>query len=315
MSAQQKAQHISRCLQLAIALEVSVPKPGNVSLSSCFEGTNVTHFLSSAIAAGPSFEAAAYRGAAAADCKIDLEKLGVGELIKTCMSDVMAWQKGGNTILGTVMLFVPLAAAAGLTPAKTGGLMDFGVMRRNLDSVVHATSSLDAVNLYEAIDIAVPSGLGKSPELDLKDPRSKQKLIRDNVSLFKVFEIAAANDDVCFEWVNNFHITFDLAYPFLAEALKTKPFDVAVTNVFLKILSERPDTFIARKIGKQKAQKIQSDAQKVVMLGGIETDKGRAALEKLDLKLRKKGNSANPGTTADLTAAALALCTLGGFRP
>ena len=310
-----KAQHISRCLQLAIALEVSVPKPGNVSFNIGFEGTNVTHFLASAIAAGPSFEVAAYRGCAAVDCKLGLEKLGVGELIKSCMSDVMAWQRGGNTILGTVMLFVPLAAAAGMTPTKGDGKVDFGELRRNLDAVLHTTTVMDAVNLYEAIDIAVPSGLGKSPELDLKDPQSKHKLLRDNVSLFKVFELASAYDDICYEWVNNFPITFDSAYPYLSEELKIKPLNVSVTNVFLKIFSERPDTFIARKIGKQKAQKIQSDAQRVVRLGGLETDKGKVALEKLDLKLRKKGNSANPGTTADLTAAAIALCTLGGFRP
>ena len=171
------------------------------------------------------------------------------------------------------------------------------------------------MHLYEAIDIAVPSGLGKSPELDLKDPRSKHKLLKNNVSLFKVFEIASAYDDICFEWVNNFPITFDSTYPYLTEELKSKPFDVAVTNVFLKILSERPDTFIARKTGKEKAQKIQFEAKKVVELGGPETAVGKAALKQLDLKLRRKGNSANPGTTADLVAATLALCTLGGYRP
>ncbi len=315
MSAQQKAQHISRCLQLAIALEVSVSKPGNVSFRSSFEVTNVTHFLASAIAAGPSFEAAAYRGSAASDCKLELEQLGVGELIKSTMSDVMAWQHGGNTILGTVMLFVPLAAAAGMTHIRSDGTMDMGALRRNLNSVVHATTALDAVHLYEAIDIAVPSGLGKSPELDLNDPRSKHKLLKKNITLFKVFEIASTYDDICFEWVNNFPITFDSTCPYLTKALNSKPFDVAATNVFLKILSERPDTFIARKIGKAKAQKIQTEAKKVVELGGPETVAGKAALKHLDLKLRRKGNTTNPGTTADLTAAAIALCTLKGYRP
>jgi triphosphoribosyl-dephospho-CoA synthase len=313
MSAQQKARDIARSLQLAITLEVSVPKPGNVSFDKCFESTNVTHFLASAIAAGPSFEAAAYRGAAAADCKLELDKLGVGELIKSAMSDVMAWQRGGNTILGTVMLFVPLAAAAGMTNAC--GALDLDTLRKNLNAVIKSTSALDSVRLYEAIDIALPSGLGDSPSLDLKDPKSKQRLLKNNVTLFEVFEISASYDDVSYEWINNYTITFDSTYPCLAEQLKTKPFEVAVVNTFLKILSERPDTFIARKMGKQKALEVQAEAQGIVELGGAETEAGKLALYQFDLGLRKKGNSANPGTTADLTAAAIALCTLGGYRP
>jgi triphosphoribosyl-dephospho-CoA synthetase len=50
-----KAQHIQRCLQLAIILEVSADKPGNVNLVVDFEGTRVEHFLASSVAAGPSF--------------------------------------------------------------------------------------------------------------------------------------------------------------------------------------------------------------------------------------------------------------------
>jgi len=50
-------------------------------------------------------------------------------------------------------------------------------------------------------------------------------------------------------------------------------------------------------------------------LGGIETAKGKKSLRQFDRKLRLSGNKCNPGTTADLTAAALALCTLSGYRP
>ncbi|NLB75256.1 MAG: fumarate hydratase, partial [Crenarchaeota archaeon] len=40
-----KAKHIQRCLQLAIILEVSADKPGNVNLVVDFEGTRIEHFL------------------------------------------------------------------------------------------------------------------------------------------------------------------------------------------------------------------------------------------------------------------------------
>ena len=311
----EKAKYISKCLQLAIMLEVSAEKPGNVSFTSSFEGTRVEHFLASAVAAGPTFQEAAYLGTSVAEKRLDVGKVGLGELIKDCAVDVNAWQNGGNTILGTVMLLVPIAVAAGMTPMKRGYVLDFSKMRKNLDLAVKSTSAWDSVRLYEAVDIANPSGLGDAPDLDVTDPASKKRLLKENVSLFDVFKIASAYDDICYEWVNNYPITFDLAYPYLMKQLESKPLNTAVIHTFLKILSERPDTFIARKVGKEKAREVSVEAKAVLELGGLETDKGKKSLAEFDKKLRLKGNTCNPGTTADLTAAALALCTLSGYRP
>jgi triphosphoribosyl-dephospho-CoA synthetase len=47
----EKAEHIAQCLELAIMLEVSANKPGNVNFAVGFEGTRVEHFLASAVAA------------------------------------------------------------------------------------------------------------------------------------------------------------------------------------------------------------------------------------------------------------------------
>ncbi len=86
-------------------------------------------------------------------------------------------------------------------------------------------------------------------------------------------------------------------------------------NTFLKILSERSATFIARKAGPEKAKMVSQEAKAIVELGGSETAAGKERLALFDRMLRASGNNFNPGTTADLTAAALALCTLGGYRP
>jgi triphosphoribosyl-dephospho-CoA synthase len=315
MSHKGKAQHISKCLELAILLEVSAEKPGNVNLTSSFEGTICQHFLASAVAAGPSFQETAYRGTQVAENKLGIGEVGLGQLIKTCASDVNAWQRGGNTILGTIMLFMPVAVAAGMTPANKNYSFDFSVLRKNIDLAVKSTTAWDSVHLYEAVDIADPSGLNDAPDLDVTDPRSKKRLIKENVTLFEVFKIASAYDDICAEWVNNYPVTFDLAYPYLMVQLESKPLNTAVVHTFLKILSERPDTFIARKVGRAKAEELSSDATAVLALGGLETEKGRKSLTAFDRKLRLSQNKCNPGTTADLTAASLALCTLGGYRP
>ena len=315
MSNCEKAQHISKCLQLATMLEVTAEKPGNVSFTSSFEGTRAEHFLASAVAAGPTFQEAASLGTAVAEGRLEVGKVGLGQLIKDCAEDVNAWQKGGNTILGTVMLLVPIAVAAGMTPTKKGYVLDFAKMRKNIDLAVKSTTAWDSVHLYEAVDIANPSGLGDAPDLDVTDPASKKRLLKENVSLFEVFKIASVYDDICYEWVHNYPITFDLAYPYLMKQLESKPLNPAVVETFLKILSERPDTFIARKVNKEKAREVSVEAKAVLELGGLETAEGKKSLAEFDRKLRVKGNSTNPGTTADLTAAALALCTISGYRP
>ena len=294
---------------------MSAEKPGNVNLASSFENTRVEHFLASAVAAGPTFQEAAYRGIMVAQNRLSVGKVGLGELIRGCAVDIDAWQKGGNTILGTVMLFVPLAVAAGMTPLKENYSLDFAVLRRNIDLAVKATTAWDSVNLYEAVGIASPSGLNDAPDLDVTDPTSKERLLRENVSLFEVFKIAAGYDDICYEWVNNYPVTFDLAYPYLMKELESKPLNTAIVHTFLKILAERPDTFIARKVGVEKAREVSEDAKAVLVLGGLETAEGRKSLTEFDKKLRSSRHTCNPGTTADLTAATLALCTLGGYRP
>jgi triphosphoribosyl-dephospho-CoA synthase len=315
MPNREKAKHISNCLELAMLLEVSASKPGNVTPTASFEGTRIEHFLASAVASESSFEEAAHRGVTVSENKLNISEVGIGQIIKECAVDINSWQKGGNTLLGTVMLFLPIAVAAGMTPTEENFVFDFSRLRANLRLAAESTTAEDAVRLYEAIDVANPSGLGDAPDLDVTDPASKARLLKENVTLFEVFKIAADYDDICSEWVHNYPITFDLAYPYLTAQLERGDLNTAVVHTFLKILSEHPDTFIARKASVEKAREVSLDAKRVLELGGLETPKGRAGLRELDKRLRASGNMLNPGTTADLTAAALALCTLGGYRP
>jgi triphosphoribosyl-dephospho-CoA synthase len=310
-----KAKHVSKCLESAILFEVTANKPGNVNLTVGFEGTRVEHFLASAVATSASLERAAAQGIAIAEGKISACEAGVGQLMEDCVADIAAWQTGGNTLLGTVMLFVPLAVAAGMTPLGNGEKFDLKLLRGNLKVVAESTTAQDAVHLYQAVNLASPSGLNKSSELDVNDPDSKERLLKENLSILDVFRIGAGYDDICFEWVNNYPLTFDLGYPYLTTQLKTNLLNTAVVNTFLKILSERPDTFIARKAGMDKAKMVSQEAKAIVELGGSETAAGKERLVQFDRMLRASGNNYNPGTTADITAATLALCTLSGYRP
>jgi hypothetical protein len=66
-----------------------------------------------------------------------------------------------------------------------------------------------------------------------------------------------------------------------------------------------PDTLRARKAGAAAAAAVARRARAVVRAGGLGTIRGRAAARRLDQDLRRDGNRLNPGTSADLVAAAL----------
>ena len=309
-----KAKHVSQCLELAILLEASTHKPGNVSVVTNFESTRYEHFLASAVASAPAFEYATEHGIAVSERGTSVGSVGVGRIIKDCVADINAWQHGGNTLLGAVILLVPIAVAAGMTLNED--TLEIPRLRKNLKLVVESTTPEDAVSLYEAIRIANPSGLGTAPKLDVNDPDSANIILTEKTSLFQVFKIAEKYDSICSEWVNNYPITFDVAYPSLTKQIKNKEdLDAAIIHTFLTVLAEYPDTFIARKVGFGKARGVSLKAKEVLKLGGFETSSGRRSLSRFDMELRKSGNLLNPGTTADIVAAALALCVLNGYRP
>lgn len=310
------ANHVSRCLQLALLLEVSAyPKPGNVHRTGDFEETRYEHFLASAVAVAPHFEHAAKQGLLAQAGKISLDNVGVGKIIKDAIVDVKDWQHDGNTVLGSLILLVPIAVAAGCTHAEDAPF-NIEEFRKNLKFVVESTTPTDAVEVYNAIVIAQPGGLGKTPKLDVTDATSKQKILKDNVSLYEVFKFSAPWDSISSEWVSNYHITFDIGYPYLIRELKENQ-DVNITTVhtFLNILSQVPDTLIGRKVGTSKAREISTQAKKVLEAGGLTTPNGMRSLMKFDRKLRDLEHKLNPGTTADITSAVLTIHVLNGYRP
>jgi triphosphoribosyl-dephospho-CoA synthase len=301
-------------LELAILLESAAHKPGNVSIVTDFEGTHYEHFLASAVALVPSFEKAARQGIAVSSGKIDAQKAGVGYIIKQCVENINAWQHGGNTLLGTVILLCPMAVAAGVTLKNRS--LDVTSLRNNLKFIVESTTPEDAINLYDAIEMAKPGGLGKASDLDVLDPDSKRKIRDEQITLHQVFKIAEKYDSICSEWINNYHVTFDIAYPSLNRQLNSNidP-SRAVLQTFLKVLADVPDTFISRKVGPDKAKEVSEKARNILELGGVGTPRGRKRLSNFDHELRRSGNLLNPGTTADLIAAALAVCVLDGYRP
>jgi triphosphoribosyl-dephospho-CoA synthase len=270
---------VAAAAQLACLLEVSAPKPGNVSPGLHFHDTRYEDFLASAVAIGPALAAA-----------------GARPLGATIRAAIEATRRvtGRNTNLGMVLLLAPLCRAA-----LRGG----GTLRERVRAVLAETTVADAVEVYAAIRLAAPRGLGSSPAQDVAETPT--------VTLREAMALAAERDSVAREYQSGFAITFDLAAPALRAARRDGlSWTDATVETYLGILAMVPDSHIARKLGGGAAAEVSRRARKVGAAGGVRTPEGRAALAALDAELRDRWNTKNPGTTADLTAAALAVVIL-----
>jgi len=312
ISSTEKADYISRCLELAILYEVSgYPKPGNVHRTADFPETTFEDFLASAVAIAPSFRRAAEQGIRVSEGEIGPSEVGIGSVIKDAVDRMLRSQSGGNTLLGAIILLAPIAAAAGMTK-----VFSLPRLRKKIKVIVESTTPEDTVAVYDAIALVNPGGLNKAAELDVTDPNSKKKILDEGINLLDTFKIASSYDSITSEWVNNYPLTFDLGYPYFVSQLEeTGDINTATVHAFLKILSEVPDTFISRKVGQSKAEGISAEAKKVLNEGGLTTPLGRNLLDKLDSSLRDPKHDLSPGTTADITEAVLALNNLTGYKP
>lgn len=184
----------------------------------------------------------------------------------------------GNTNLGIILLLAPLSAVTGEP------------LRHSLLRVLEQLDVADAVLAYEAIRLAHPAGLGAVPEQDVREEPTQ--------TLRQVMALAADRDLIACQYVNGYAHVFDEALPALEEALaEGVGLEEAILRCQLRLLSRHPDSLIARKRGPAEANAVQERAGRVL--------RGELDREGFDAWLREDGHARNPGTTADLIAAAL----------
>ncbi len=322
------ADQIMLCAQLGATLEVSgYPKPGNVHRTADFQSTRFEDFLTGSVVLGPSIRRVARRGILVASGHLNLDQLRIGRSVKESVNATARWHKGGNTHLGTVLLFAPLAAAAGLCGSIDAiNPLD---LRKNLGKSIGATTPEDAADVFETISEATPRTLGrlKSEGQDLLSSPEGQNKVR--MTLHEAMLHSSSWDGIASEWATSMEKVFTVGFPTIVEAfVRTRDINVAVVDAFLTLLWRFPDTFVARKVGLretpyvedavrvglERTKWIAEEARTAVELGGLATSNGRKKVELLDLRLRSSEGGLNPGTTADLTAGSLMVALLCGWR-
>ncbi len=264
---------------LACLLEVSAPKPGNITPVHDFADTTYADMLRSALTLGPVFASARVR------------EYGVGQLIADGVA-ATARDVGANTNLGIVLLFAPLARAALAKRADE-------TLRVATERVLAYLGVGDAEAAFTAIVAASPGGLGDAPEHDVREPA--------RVTLRQAMAAAADRDSIASEYATGYAIVFGTGLPLLSEALRDGVRTLeAIVSLHLGLLAEHRDTLIERKAGPEAARAVSADARRVL--------DGTLSATDFDASLRGPDHRLNPGTTADLVAATLLAALLSGVE-
>lgn len=195
---------------------------------------------------------------------------------------------GRNTNLGITLLLAPLSAV------PEGEEFRYGVRR-----ILEGTGVEDCRRVYEAIRAARPGGLGSAEREDVSAPPT--------VTLVEAMRLAADRDAVARQYATGFDAVFACASRFSARALPA--LEKQIVSTHLEMIAAGLETLIARKCGTG----IAADAAR--RAGGVIASGSADSLAGFDVWLRADGNRRNPGTTADLVAAALFVAIREGQVP
>lgn len=280
-------------VELACLWEARVPKPGNVHPGAAFVDTNYNDFVLSAQAIAPVFARA--------------DVLSIGQLV---LQAVQATRQavGKNTNLGIILSLAPLAKADNESA---------------IPGILQQLTVTDAADVYEAIRVAQPGGLGKAASQDVQE--------QPTVTLLEAMRLAADRDLIARQYVTDYRDVLEFLLPTLeAELMARSPgrewnslewwkcairrnhihwpiASQAIQATFLHGIATLGDTHIARKCGIVVMQEAQQRAAQVLRSGWPQTDSGKNAFDDYDAWLRADGHRRNPGTMADLIAATLFL--------
>ncbi|MGB8854191.1 MAG: triphosphoribosyl-dephospho-CoA synthase [Pirellulales bacterium] len=258
---------------MASILEATAPKPGNVHPGASFADLEHADFVAAGLAIAPAMERA--------------PRQPLGRTILDAVQASRAVTRS-NANLGIVLLVAPLATADA---------------PRSVDDVLDRLTAADAADVWQAIAVAMPGGMGSTSHDDLHGPAPHD--------LRAAMRHAAPHDTIARLWAEGYGSLFTGAVADLdAELTAGLMLGDAIVRCYLRQLAREPDTLIARRHGQTAANEVSRRAAHVLAAG----DAWREAAARLDAALRRP-RRLNPGTTADLIAAALYILLREGRLP
>jgi len=319
------------------------PKPGNVHRKHDFPNTTYGDFLKVAfnlhdlwieflIKLNEEFDKGIY----------NLSSNFTDFLLKS-VDKMMTLQSGGNVLLGHLLLITPLFVSSAYCIKK--GIQNKKEFWNTVNKIIRDSSPHETVTLYKAIRTANPGGMGSIKKYDIYGENSFDQLLSDNINLEKIFELSKNYDSISYELATTYSFLRTEILPKMEKLideytnrsgtknnldrifrklsrkmLKTDLIEVSVefnefiVRVFLYILGSRPDTLIMRKNNIKIAEEI-SKKSGILFDNYYKEEKSQwiADLEDFDEELHISEGKLNPGTSADLLAAAIFIKLLFNF--
>ncbi|MEQ1907118.1 MAG: triphosphoribosyl-dephospho-CoA synthase [Pirellulaceae bacterium] len=262
---------------LACQLECAAPKVGNVHRAADFEDVTLYDFLISGQIVGNAIDR--------------LKRQPVGVTVLACVEETVRVARS-NTNLGMVLLLVPLAKAIDrLEPGAELGPNAVSEVLQSLDSD-------DSQKIYAAIRAANPGGMNSVEHHDVRGPAP--------ASLLTAMQDAADRDLIARQFVNQFREVFASAGRLQANQGRFGSLAVSIVVTHLELIAEHGDSLIARKCGIEISDHARVLAQRALAKGIVDGWLGMLdAVADLDFWMRSDGHRRNPGSTADIIAAAL----------
>jgi triphosphoribosyl-dephospho-CoA synthase len=265
---------------MAGILEATAPKPGNVHPAASFADLTHEQLVAAAIAVAPALDRA--------------KDYPLGFSIRTAVEAARA-AAGTNANLGIVLVIAPLAAVAAGIPLTAEAV----------DRVLSRLGPADAAEIYRAISLAQPGGMGTVDRFDVAGPPPDD--------ILAAMRLAADRDQIARLWAEGYERLFSGPVEDLVVALESgTPLLDAVVRCHVRQLARSPDSLIARRHGAAAAADVSARAARLLQAS---TAAWPGELEAFDRSLRQP-RRLNPGTTADLVAAALYILFRDGrLRP
>jgi len=268
----------TEAIRLACVWEAAAPKVGNVHPDAAFADCDYEDFCRAAAAVAPIL--------ADGDERFP-DRTGLGRRVREAI-EATRLVTSANVNLGIVLLIAPLATADD---------------RSDLARVLAGLTVEDGTEVYRAISLAKPGGIRDQtvdPERDVTRP------VAGPIDLLAAMRSAKDRDRIALQYAEDFDDFFESVVPVVAREL-TAGSDIgqAILRAQVRLLAEEPDSLIRRKCGSQVAEEVRRRARACWDGGG---GLKLGAVELLDRWLRADGNRRNPGTTADLIAAAIYWC-------
>ncbi|MDT8311471.1 MAG: triphosphoribosyl-dephospho-CoA synthase [Methylophaga sp.] len=273
-------QQLADCIHWACEQEVMAPKPGNVNPDSGGHQMQIDDFLRSAAAIAPVMAQPDFT---------------VGQRI---LQAVIATRQvvDCNTNLGIILLFAPITQAS-------WQCSQFSELPAALEEVLQNLTVADAEDCYQAIQMAEAGNLGETSEQDIRR--------KPTVTLREAMFLAQNRDSIARQYVNNYKEVWEIAFKQLTNSLNCgEKVEWATAFAYLNVLSRVPDTLISRKFSRHQAQVISENAQFFIAKMNNTPTLRSMQHELRDWDQQLKRLAINPGTTADICAAALLLHAL-----